>query len=70
MHSNDSHLYFCTKALTNQTENYIPMYTFKNMHINEHLLTVSGKNVLYSQTASQGFHGVDRRIRDSRGRAA
>jgi len=29
------------------------MYTFKNMHINEQLLTVSGKNVLYSQT-SQG----------------
>jgi len=33
------------------------MYTFKNIHINEHLLTVSGKNVLYFQT-NQGLHAV------------
>jgi len=28
------------------------------MQINEHLLTISGKNVLSSQTTSQGLHGV------------
>jgi hypothetical protein len=34
------------------------MYTLKNKHIIEHLLTVSGTNVLSFQTTNQGLQGV------------